>query len=225
MNDREAADFVYRIRPFLMQLLREYGVASGGSNSGGVYVPLTRQIIAGSGLTGGGALTSDVTLNAGVANTGAIGLTVEADAIRLTSSSSPGASAKVLATDAAGKVQLVQVGLGVAPAYPLHVRDAVGVQSRIAYDATNYADVYVDSGGNLKLAPKGMLVINAGGDAVVPNINYSGALGLPNRKWLTLDVAELHADILVAREKVVTIGGQFMVAAGGVLISDCPASV
>lgn len=178
---------------------------------------------AGNGLTGGGDIRTNPTLDAAVANTGAVGLTVEADAIRLTSSSNPGAAAKVLATDASGKLQLVQIGLGVAPAYPLHILDT-NIQARIAYDATHYADFYVDSGGSLKLSPTGMLIINAGGEAVVPNINYSGALGLPNRKWLTLDVAELHAEILVAREKVVTIGGRFMVAAGGVLIGDCPAS-
>lgn len=142
----------------------------------------------------------------------------------IASSSNPGAAASLLASDAAGKIQLVQVGLGVAPAYPLHILDT-GVQARLAYDSTHLTDVYVDSGGNLKLAPTGVLIINAGGDAVVPNINYSGALGQPNRKWLTLDVAELHAEILVAREKVVTIGGRFMVAAGGLLIGDCPAGV
>ena len=180
-------------------------------------------ITAGDGLTGGGDIRGNPTLNAVVANTGAVGLTVEVDAIRLTSSSNPGAAAKVLATDTAGRLQLVQLGLGVAPAYALHVLDT-NVQARFAYDSTHYADVFVDSGGNLKLSPVGMLVISAGGEAVVPNINYSGALGLPNRKWLTLDVAELHAEILVAREKVVTIGGRFMVAAGGVLIGDFPAS-
>lgn len=180
-------------------------------------------VTAGDGLTGGGDIRGNPTLNAVVANTGAVGLTVEDDAIRLTSSSNPGAAAKVLATDAAGKLQLVQIGLGVAPAYALHVLDT-NVQARFAYDNTHYADVFVDSGGNLKLSPVGMLIISAGGEAVVPNINYSGALGLPNRKWLTLDVAELHAEILVAREKVVTIGGRFMVAAGGVLIGDCPAT-
>jgi len=51
-------------------------------------------------------------INAAVANTGAAGLTVEADAIRLTSSSNPGQSAKVLASDADGKTILRLLGLG-----------------------------------------------------------------------------------------------------------------
>lgn len=70
------------------------------------YITATRQVIAGNGLTGGGMLTADVTLNVAVANTGAAGLTVEADAVRLTSSSSPGAAASILATTAAGLLTL-----------------------------------------------------------------------------------------------------------------------
>lgn len=277
MNDREAADFVYRVRPYLIALLREYGVYSGGGDSafagnylprdgslamagnlnlggysitnvnlvdgidlGGadpfpqyltvveadlLYVPLSRQVIAGAGLTQDyTTLANDMTINVAVANTGAAGLTVEADAVRLTSSSNPGVSAKVLATDSSGRLQLVKAGIGTVPIYPLHVQDSAGTQARIAYDTTYYADLFVDGGGNLKLAPTGMLVINAGGEAVVPNLNYSSSIGLPSRKWLTLHVAELQAEILVAREKVVTIGGRFMVAAGGVLISDCPST-
>jgi hypothetical protein len=46
-------------------------------------------------------------LAVGVANTGAAGLSQEAHAIRLTSSSDPGAAARVLATNAAGEVGLV----------------------------------------------------------------------------------------------------------------------
>jgi hypothetical protein len=226
MNDREAADFIYRVRPFLIQLMGEYGMGGGGAGFGaaGVYTPLTRNVFAGDGLTGGGALNTDITLHVGVANTGAAGLSVEADAVRLTSSANPGAAAAVLATDSNGRLQLVRLGLGAAPSYPLHIVDATGIQARIAYNSTHYADIFVDSNGNMKLQPTGMLVLNAGGDAVVPNVNYTGSIGLPNRKWLTLHVAELQAEILVAREKVVTIGGRFMVAAGGVLIGDFPAS-
>lgn len=278
MNQREAADFIYMMRPLIMEMIRTAGISGattsaaggGGSaylprdgslamlgtlNMGGysitnvnlvdgvdlqsadpfpqyltlaeasaVFVPGTRQVIAGLGLTGGGALSADITLDVGVANTGAVGLTVEANAVRLTSSSNPGAAAAVLATNASGHTQVVRLGAGVAPAYPLHARSAAGAQARLEYDATYFADLIVDSGGNLKLQPEGLLVLNAGGEAFVPIINYSGDLGLPNRKWLTLHVAELQAEILVAREKVVTIGGRFMVAAGGVLIDDFPAS-
>ena len=60
--------------------------------------------VAGNGLT----YTLGV-LDVGVANTGAVGLTAEANAIRLTSSSNPGAAASVLATDSFGSTQVVNL--------------------------------------------------------------------------------------------------------------------
>ena len=55
---------------------------------------------------GDGLVISGDNVAVAVANTGATGLTVEADAIRLTSSSNPGAAAAVLATDANGSLLL-----------------------------------------------------------------------------------------------------------------------
>jgi hypothetical protein len=72
-------------------------------------VRTSRTITAGDGLTGGGALSGDVTINAVVANTGATGLTIEANAIRLTSSSNPGAAASILASDASGYLALTKL--------------------------------------------------------------------------------------------------------------------
>jgi hypothetical protein len=88
------------------------------------YLTASRQVIAGSGLTGGGALTADVTLNVGAG----AGITVAADAVALatpstlhvsstndtigghthaiTSSAAPGASASILATTGAGLLTL-----------------------------------------------------------------------------------------------------------------------
>jgi hypothetical protein len=88
------------------------------------FVLGTRQVIAGNGLTGGGALSADVTLHVGAG----AGLTVNADDVSLTtpgtltiastnsaagnhthaitSSSNPGAAASLLASDAAGALQL-----------------------------------------------------------------------------------------------------------------------
>ncbi len=57
-------------------------------------------------LAGNGLTAATGVLAVGVANTGAAGLTVEADAVRLTSSSSPGQAAAVLATDANGALTL-----------------------------------------------------------------------------------------------------------------------
>lgn len=72
-------------------------------------VRTTRNLVAGAGLTGGGTLAADRTFDVGVANTGAAGLSVEADLIRLTSSSAPGAAASVLASDASGYLSLVRL--------------------------------------------------------------------------------------------------------------------
>jgi len=58
------------------------------------------------GAFAGNGLTFGSSFAVGVANTGAAGLSVEADAVRLTSSSSPGASASVLASDGTGKLTL-----------------------------------------------------------------------------------------------------------------------
>lgn len=88
------------------------------------YITALRQVIAGTGLTGGGALSADVTLNVGAG----LGITVNADDIALTtpgtltvsstnnasgshthaitSSSSPGAAAALLATTAGGLLTL-----------------------------------------------------------------------------------------------------------------------
>jgi hypothetical protein len=88
------------------------------------YLTASRNIIAGAGLTGGGALTADVTLNVGAG----LGIDVNADDIALTtpgtltvsstnssagshthaitSSSNPGAAASILASSAAGLLTL-----------------------------------------------------------------------------------------------------------------------
>jgi len=64
-----------------------------------VYTALSS--FAGNGLVFGSSFA------VGVANTGAIGLSIEADAVRLTSSSAPGAAASILASNASGGLQLV----------------------------------------------------------------------------------------------------------------------
>jgi hypothetical protein len=57
-------------------------------------------------IAGAGLAANNKVLSVGVANTGATGLTVEADAVRLTSSNNPGAAASILASDATGKLTL-----------------------------------------------------------------------------------------------------------------------
>jgi hypothetical protein len=72
-----------------------------GTASGTAAAWQNISVLAGNGLTAATGV-----LAVGVANTGAAGLTVEADAVRLTSSSSPGQAASILATDANGATTL-----------------------------------------------------------------------------------------------------------------------
>lgn len=198
---------------------------------------LNRTVTAGSGLTGGGTLTGDITLNVGAGN----GLTVAADLVSLdtpgtltvsggnvatgnhthaiTNSSNPGAAATILASNASGYLQLVRLGLGVAPSFPLHVQHTTE-QLRLAYDGSNFASFTVDSGGNLSVVPSGDFIFNPGGNDVHPNVNYDLNLGLLNKKWLTLHAAELWVETLVAQNTIATIGGRILVGPTTTLITD-----
>lgn len=73
-----------------------------------LYVPLARTITAGNGLTGGGALSANITLNAAVSG---LGLSVTSDAIVLTSSSAP-TDAQILASNSTGGLSLQYLNLG-----------------------------------------------------------------------------------------------------------------
>jgi hypothetical protein len=201
MNDREAADFVYRIRPFLAQLMGEAGVSGGGAGSGGVYTPLTRQIFAGSGLTQSRTdLAADMTINAAVANTGAVGLTVEADAIRLTSSSNPGAAAVVLATDANGHMTIVRATATERVRTPL-----------------------IDTAsGALAISPAGALTLTPGNGVVnlttgiLQSSNYASQTtgfgithaGAADFRYLFVD--EMHAKSFIADLEQALAGGQII---------------
>ena len=76
-------------------------LASGAAGAGLAYASGVLSVNAGNGL-----LLSGDNVAVGVANTGATGLTVEADAVRLTSSSNPGAAAAILASTASGGLTL-----------------------------------------------------------------------------------------------------------------------
>lgn len=65
----------------------------------------------------------------------------------VTTSSNPGASASILQSNASGHLQLVRLGAGVSPSYPLHALSASGAQARFAYDGTYIFDIIVDGAG------------------------------------------------------------------------------
>lgn len=141
----------------------------------------------------------------------------------ITTSSNPGAAAVILASNASGYLQLVRLGLGVAPGYALHI-SSTSEQARIAYDASNYASLTVSSkgaltidtttggsGGNLVLTPAGNLITDPDGLSILPAAGYEVNIGAINNKYLTLHAAELWVETLVAQNTIATIGGRILV--------------
>ena len=61
-----------------------------------------------------------------------------------------GSRSSILASSAAGYLQLVRLGAGVTPSYPLHAVNAVNSQLRLDYDTDNYTAFTVGSGGDLE---------------------------------------------------------------------------
>lgn len=78
-------------------------------------------------------------------------------------STSNAVAASILASNAAGGLQLARLGVGVADAAgaPLHVRGISGEQLRLSYDANNYATLQVSSAGALTIANTGATPANA----------------------------------------------------------------
>ena len=132
-------------------------------------------------------------LAVGVANTGATGLTVEADAVRLTSSSNPGATAAVLASDASGYLNLVRLVLS----------------DRLRTPTIDTAS------GALTLDPAGDVVSLAASTAVQTD-NYASQLtgwratyaGEADFRYLFVD--EMHAKSFIADLEQALAGGQII---------------
>ena len=144
-----------------------------GSNAQGQLVTglkadqLNKQVIAGDGLTGGGFLTADRTLDVGAGD----GITVNGDDVSLTtpannlgvssvnavasdghthaidSSPSPGAAAAILATTGVGQVDIHDLRAG-----PNADPDT---QFRVQYDASKYAAMKVSSDSDLQITTQG----------------------------------------------------------------------
>lgn len=109
---------------------QQVGVAAGGAY---------QFIGTGSGTTAGWRNVSELAGNGLTATNGVLavgvsglGLSVEADAVRLTSSSNPGAAASVLASNSSGYLQLVRLGLGMAPTKPMSVSGDAGISGNVA---------------------------------------------------------------------------------------------
>jgi len=110
------------------------------------YIPATRQVIAGDGLTGGGALTADVTLNAVVSG---LGMSVGPDVITLTSSSDVGTTpaAAILASTAGGALSLYNafIGQGIQTLSPAFTSGFAGSGWRADYGLTTASRASIET--------------------------------------------------------------------------------
>lgn len=85
------------------------------------------------------------------------------------------------------------------------------------------ADRLITAAANLTIIPVGDLILSPTGSDVLPGGSVLVDLGDYNRKWRTLYVAEMVADVLVQSNVMATIGGRIMVAPTTKLIADMTA--
>jgi hypothetical protein len=196
---------------------------------------LNKSVIAGAGLTGGGGLTEDRTLTVGAG----LGLTVNADDVALTmpgtlsissanaaagshthaitSNSNPGAAAAILASDANGYLQLVRLGVGITPSYPLHVIGEARIDGDLTFVGAQSIATTTD---NLTLSPAGDLITDPVGNDILPATGYDINIGMLTKKYLSLHAAELWVETLVAQDTIATIGGRILVGPTTTLTTD-----
>lgn len=74
--------------------------------------------------------------------------------------------------------------------------------------------------GNMTFQPAGDMILDPGGNDVLPGANYQVNLGAINRKYLTLWAAELWVETLVAQNTIATIGGRILVGPTTTLTRD-----
>lgn len=142
-------------------------------------------------------------------------------------SSNPGAAQKILSSTSAGYLQLVRLGLGVAPLYPLHIRSTTE-QARFEYDANNRASITVASDGDITLATAtnaagGDIILDPVSNTVRTTSNYDVELGLAYTRWKQVHGGELHIQNLVPVDDGATFGGRMIIAMNTFLIANVSA--
>lgn len=201
----------------------------------------------GSGVAGLGLIWMAGSLAVGVANTGAPGLSVETNAIRLSSSSDVGTtpSNQVLASTATGGLKLATLDTtGAITAAPnadvTHqfgylLAGKVGASGSAGIAHSSFAGstqimLHQQSSGDVFLnAPTGNYIYHRINQNTVmqmdaTRLNPAGSiakdLGDYNRKWRTLFAAELYVETLVAQDVMSTIGGRVLVTPTTTLIAN-----
>ena len=193
-----------------------------------------------SSVAGAGLAYAAGVLSVGVANTGPAGLSVEADAVRLTTSSNPGAAAKVLATDADGGMYLDtdllavdgannRVGVNRIPGGA-----ALDVQAANNADHTQRLKQKAGQTGRLwrveNAAGQELIVLDSEGNLQSGNPGFvSGLTGWQMSRYGSLEAndgwfrGELHASMFVMDE-FHSSGGTLFIAPAGKLEFDAALS-
>ena len=205
----------------------------------------------GAGVAGLGLIWMAGSLAVGVANTGAPGLSVEDNAIRLSSTSDVGTtpSSQVLASTATGGLTLATLNTtGVITAAPntdtIHqlgylkvgkvgAAGSAGI-AHSSFSASTDVMLQQQSGGDVFLnAPTSKYIYHRINQNTVmqmdaSRLNPGGSvakdLGDYNRKWRTLFASELYVETLVAQDVISTIGGRVVVTPTTTLIADLSSS-
>lgn len=161
--------------------------------AGAGIVESSQQISLAASVAGAGLGYAAGVLSVGVANTGATGLTAEADGVRLTSSSAPGEAASVLATDVSGLLTLVRLQTTLKVTTPL-IDTASG-------------DLMLNAASNRIIVPYPVAYQNYdyASQTTGWRIDFAGAADF---RYLFVD--ELHAKSFIADLEQALAGGQII---------------
>jgi hypothetical protein len=141
----------------------------------------------------------------------------------VTTSSNPGAAATILQSDASGHLQLVRLGAGVTPSYPLHAASAAGAQMRLDYGGGNYMDFIIDASGIGGLWPTGdeIRIYYDSDDYIRMIVNSDGSLDLaPESSGSLTPALGIYYDGANYAELEIESDGDLIIRPTGDLIMD-----
>jgi hypothetical protein len=212
---------------------------------------LAKAVTAGSGLTGGGNLTENITIDINLGSPS--GLEISEDKLTLDdgiAGAGLGINNKILAVGQGDGLTVGADAVGLTTPGTLSVSStnsssgshthAITTSSEpgaaASILATNNSgiltlvtlrtEVLQDRGitGSILINPNGDITLDPGGYDVLPLDNYEINLGTVNKKYLTIHAAELWVETLVAQDTMATIGGRILVAPTTVLSRDLGAA-
>lgn len=97
---------------------------------------------------------------------------------------------------------------------------ADGVAAATGVFSTSVTTPSLLASANLTISPSGDIVFAPTGNDILPNTGYTKNIGALTNQFLTLHVAELWAQTLVAQNTIATIGGRILVGPTTTLTSD-----